>query len=260
VDHHRILVIPVVNPDGYEMALGAQQDWRKNARMVPELRPDGTMQTMFGVDINRNYSFEHITTLTKMQRQALSSRAKRANGIVGANVFDLGGGAFDGDFDPDLLTYAGPGPVSEAETLAVVGLANDLFPDGNRVTGRKCSMSWHTYGGSISNPFGHAPTPPADAAHFFNVGSDISFPTSYKYLLNGFRSEPMGYDTWGDSDDWLYTEHGVLAFTVEAFAEFERGAGDPLFYPADPLRLNMLVDRNVRGALAMAQSNDCNFT
>ena len=254
VDKHRIIIVPVVNPDGYEMALGPQRDWRKNTRKVPELTPNGNEQTLLGVDLNRNYGFEHIRALTLAQRQALSPRAQRANGLDR-----------NGAFDPDnpRLTYAGLLPFSEFETRAVRTWAGGMFPNGDQVTGRKCSMSWHTSGGEVLHPMGHTTANgirPEDRPHFLNVSTDIAAATGYINLMDGYQNQPGGYPTWGDSDDWLYKEHGVLSFTIEAFGDMERGAGDTDFFPVTAGRLDALVQRNLGGAQAMAQSADCNFT
>lgn len=254
VDKHRIIIVPAVNPDGYEMALGAQRMWRKNTRKVAELTPQGNEQTLLGVDLNRNYAFEHIRSRSAAQRQALSLRAKNANGLNATGAFDP---------DNPNLTYAGLTAFSEFETRAVRAWAGGMFPDGNRVTGRKCSMSWHTYGGEVLHPMGHTTTDgirPEDRPHFLNVSTDIAAATGYRNVMDGFQNQPGGYPTYGDSEDWLYKEHGVLSFTIEAFGAMDSGAGDTLFYPVNAGRLTALVDRNVRGALAMAQSADCNFT
>jgi len=50
VDRIEWLVIPVLNPDGYEYTWTTERFWRKNRRLPPE----GSDQ--WGVDLNRNYS------------------------------------------------------------------------------------------------------------------------------------------------------------------------------------------------------------
>lgn len=50
IDNTRIVIIPVVNPDGYLYTWSDERFWRKNRRS----NGDGT----FGVDLNRNWGFE----------------------------------------------------------------------------------------------------------------------------------------------------------------------------------------------------------
>ncbi len=50
----KIIVIPVINPDGYEMAR-AGWNWRKNARPV-KYRSPWKCPNSYGVDLNRNFS------------------------------------------------------------------------------------------------------------------------------------------------------------------------------------------------------------
>ena len=74
-----ILIIPVLNPDGYEYSRTIDRNWRKNRRD----NRDGT----YGVDLNRNYSFEW---------------GGKASSILTSS---------------DI--YSGPAPFSELETRAV---------------------------------------------------------------------------------------------------------------------------------------------
>ena len=67
VDHTRLWVVPVVNPDGYQYSWGTNRYWRKNRR-------DG-----HGVDLNRNFSVAFGGTG--------SSRNKRADDYHGAYAF-----------------------------------------------------------------------------------------------------------------------------------------------------------------------------
>jgi len=93
-----------------------------------------------------------------------------------------------------------------------------------------------------------------DRPHFLNVSTDIAAATGYVNLMDGYQNKPGGYPTYGDSDDWLYKEHGVLSFTIEAFGNMERGAGDTDFYPVTAGRRDALVQRNLVDPQAMAQS------
>lgn len=50
LDQYELVVIPIVNPDGFNITWGPDRYWRKNARRVT------TQQILAGVDLNRNWS------------------------------------------------------------------------------------------------------------------------------------------------------------------------------------------------------------
>jgi len=84
IDHTRIVIVPVMNPDGYLYTWSGERFWRKNRRN----NGDGT----FGVDLNRNWGYEW--------------------GGDGASPFS----------DDD--TYHGPSAFSEPETQVMRDLAS----------------------------------------------------------------------------------------------------------------------------------------
>ncbi|HMB71176.1 MAG TPA: M14 family zinc carboxypeptidase, partial [bacterium] len=79
VDEYEIWIAPVWNPDGYEHVFNVDNLWRKNRRVFG---PD------VGVDLNRNYSQGWF------------------NGCSGSTT-------------PSSITYKGPAPSSEAETMTL---------------------------------------------------------------------------------------------------------------------------------------------
>jgi Zinc carboxypeptidase/Bacterial TSP3 repeat len=246
VDGNEIWVIPVVNPDGYERALGEWDDmqkkkgagvnWRKNTRQVAPAQ-----KKLIGVDLNRNYGFEHISTLNAAARAALSKDAKLSNGL------DEGG-----NFNLDNETYGGTAAFTEVETQAVRGLAKNRFRNGSQVDGLKCSLSWHSWVGEVAHPYGHDMQPDLTAAErqaFKKVSDAFAQPTGYKNIYDTWKTKH--YPTYGDSDDWLFKDaNGVLALTVEAFSLAEHGPGDPGFFPATAARRDAVSQNNVKGALA----------
>ena len=86
----RIVIVPVVNPDGYIYSWTDQRFWRKNRRDI-----SGSPE--FGVDLNRNWGYEW--------------------GGEGASP------------DPADNIYHGAAPFSEPETTAMVALADQLGDD-----------------------------------------------------------------------------------------------------------------------------------
>ena len=105
-----IWIIPMINPDGVEFDIkdGDYQVWRKNRRD----NKDGT----FGVDLNRNYSYEWGT-----------------------------GGS---DTDTESEIYMGPKPFSEPETIAIRDFVDTHL-------NAKVLLTFHTYSELILYPWGH---------------------------------------------------------------------------------------------------------
>ncbi len=229
LDKREIWLIPVVNPNGYQRAVLGQVDWRKNTRRAA---PAQAIQSA-GVDPNRNYGFEHATALTPAQRAALSKDAQDTNGMT-----------LTGDFNLDSPQYPGPSPFSEVETRAVRGLAHSQFLGENprQIDGLTCSLSWHTYSGTVTHPMSHKPAVspntglnPADRPVLDSFTGALAAVTGYRDLRDGFeaqreaRGDPIdGYPVFGDSDDWLYKDGGTRAILIEAFSSAE-GSTENLF-------------------------------
>jgi hypothetical protein len=252
VDNAEIWVMPVVNPNGYERALAAQLDWRKNTRKV------FPAQNREGVDLNRNYDFEHATTLTVAQRTALDSTAQSTNGITSAGGFDI-----------DSFQYPGTGPFTEVETQAVRGLAHSQFAGRKRhqVDGLVCSLSWHTYSGTVGHPMGHKPVvpphtglTPADKSTLGSLAGDIAAGNGYKNIFDTFEQQlisngdPLnGYPVFGDSNDWLYKDGHTYSILVEGYSAAE-GMMNFSFYPLTAADRDAVSAHNIKGALAMIRS------
>lgn len=250
VDSREIWVIPVVNPNGYERAIGSQVDWRKNTRLVAN-------QTRCGIDLNRNYGFEHVTAFPPAQRAALPDVASSGVSSSGSLV-------------PDSQTFPGPQPFSEVETQAVRGLAHSQFLTRLRreVDGLGCALSWHSYGGVVGHPMSHVPQlttglQPADVVPFGDLTAAMANEAGYTDVRDGFPTLTTvdgcgygGYSVYGDSDDWLYKDGGTFAVLIEAYSRDERGtcATGPInydFYPLDAPTRDLVAEHNVRAALAM---------
>jgi hypothetical protein len=90
LNNSRIIIVPVVNPDGYVFSWSDSRFWRKNRRV-------NAGSTEFGVDLNRNWGFEW--------------------GNEGSSP------------SPGSDIYRGPEPFSEPETSAMVALADELGDD-----------------------------------------------------------------------------------------------------------------------------------
>ncbi len=249
VDNLELWFFPIVNPDGYHKALGelgggAAVTWRKNVRKAHATQTPPT----YGVDLNRNYAHEHITSLTAAERAGLIPRAKSSNGLTPA-----------GAFDPLNNTYAGT-PFSEVETQSVRDLANNGFRSGNEVDGFKCSISWHSAAGEALHPMAHNAPPPAGgyvltAEEKRSLGALTAVfakETGYADIKDTFPT--LHYPVFGDSEDWLFRGKGVLALTIEAYSAAERGGAGPWFFPETAAKRDAVATNNVNGGVAVADS------
>ena len=252
VNKCEIWIIPVVNPDGYTMAVGergsgANVNWRKNIRKVPELGPHGYQQTELnkGVDPNRNYGFEHIRTFSPEQiRDKIDSKCYTNNGL---DIF--------GEFDPATNTYAGIFAFSDVEARAVNFLANNAFYGSDEIDGFRCSLSWHTgLHGVVMYPMNHETTDGltnADREEFDTLSNAVAVATGYFNFKDEYYSKYNGYEAFGTSDDWLYKNNGILAITVEAYSreEAKDDSGRSDYFPASGEIQQQVVDNNLKGAM-----------
>ena len=138
--------------------------------------------------------------------------------------------------DPANVLYRGTGPFSEPESQAI----RDLVQNQNFIT----SLSYHSYSNLWLYPWGFTfePVPEPDLTIFRTLAdSCVAYnnyspvPGSDLYLVNG------------DTDDWLYGEHGIWAFTPEVGGRVV----DHYFFP-DTNRILPLVLENLGPNLFMA--------
>ena len=187
-----LVVLPVVNPDGYAWNLAHIDDpalrmVRKNRRPACGGRP-GIVDV--GIDINRNYDF-----------------------------------AFDHDDDgsnpdPCAEDYRGTAAFSEPETGAVRDLVGLLRPS--------VAMNWHSYGRFMNLPyavrdFGSPPPEVYDTYLGLARGIQAIVP-SFGY---GHPYDGGLYSVNGDASDWMLNASGVFAMSPELGpamdAEFDGG-------------------------------------
>jgi hypothetical protein len=240
VDNHEVWLLPVVNPNGYERARGAQADWRKNTRRVT------SGQVSLGVDLERNYAAGHASLMTQAQRAALPFGTRNANGI-----------ASGGGFDENSSQYPHTAPFSEVETQAVRGLALSSFntPLGREeIDGLGCSVSWHSFTGLVGHPMSYDPIPPdtdlspSDRAAMGALTAAFAAAAGYADHTDTFKT--THYPVFGASDDWLYKDRGTMATFVEAYSIAEGRIGDS-YYPPTAAEAGIVATNNYQGALAL---------
>jgi hypothetical protein len=188
----RVLIVPVVNVDGFDYSreslvdaqgiaayplavAGLEAYWRKNRRSpsgvtvpVAQTNPDA-----YGVDPNRNYAY-----------------------VWG----DDGGGSSGMHVDQ---TYRGDAPFSEPETRNVRKLLL-----GRHVTGL---ITNHTYGNLVLRPWGHTVKDAPDERILAPLGARLA------RAMGGYTNQKgIGlYPTTGTTDDWAYAATAALGYTFE---------------------------------------------
>ena len=171
-------IIPMVNPDGVEA------DSRKN--QAPNYGPFGHASeiTSYGVNLNRNYAYRWILYYLLPMNYHLAY-----------NLLDSG------------YNYRGEHPFSEEETQAV-----KQFVDSHDID---ISVSFHSYGEFILFPWMHTTLPTPDEDLFISIGRNISRLNDYYLHVGNNYIIPRFGGTLGTSENWLYAEHDILAYTME---------------------------------------------
>ena len=168
VDHGEIWVIPLLNPDGHQYSVISDRLWRKNRAK----NGDGT----FGVDLNRNYSYQ------------------------------WGGPGSSGDTFSE--TYRGPRAFSEPESRALRDLSvNRQFT---------ALISYHNYSQLVLFPWGYTNAPAPDKAVLAHLATTMADSILQVHNNNYTPQQSSDlYLASGDATDWLYSTSQVPAFTIE---------------------------------------------
>jgi carboxypeptidase T len=178
VDHRRIWIVFMVNPDGGEFDIrgGRYHEWRKNRQPTPG-------STAIGTDVNRNYGYKW--------------------GCCGGS-----------SANPSNSRYRGPKAFSTPEARAIRDLVRSRVVGGRqRIT---VNISFHTLGRLVLYPFGYTtePTPPdmppLDHRVFVTLARAMA-------ARNGYTPEQgsaLGI-TDGSEGSWLYGRQHIFAFVFE---------------------------------------------
>ncbi|MFH0815723.1 MAG: M14 family zinc carboxypeptidase [Methanobacteriota archaeon] len=127
--------------------------------------------------------------------------------------------------DPASQEYCGPGPFSEVETNAIRMLAErEKF---------STSVSFHSYGELVYYPWNNGQDTGSNAT-LEALASEVAERNGYT-AVEGHTT----YQTFGDSDDWLYANMSAAPVTVEI------GTG---FFPDQP-EIDGMTPGNVEAAL-----------
>lgn len=210
VDATRTIVVPVVNPDGFNLS----REWPVDLVATfgdPGYALDEGIAPAAGLGFQykrRNCRIQDGSAPGPGQCESLANR--RLGVDLNRNY-----GGYWGSFGASTLadddTYRGAGPFSEPEVQNVRELVS-----ANQVTNL---ITNHTFGNLVLRPPGIASAPePRDAKLLKSIGDAMA-------ARNGYSSGPgYGlYDASGTTEDWTYDAAGTLGYT------FEHGASQ--FHP-----------------------------
>lgn len=181
VDNVEFVIVPVVNPDGYNHTFpsnqggGGERYWRKNRR-----NNGGST----GVDTNRNWGYQW--------------------GGQGASS------------TPSSDTYRGTGPFSEPETQNIRNLVEGLagLPG---LPNLKAMIDLHTYSELVLSPWGwSSATPPrfGEISPLTSAQIDAMNSVDNQFFTGGPASTTL-YFASGTAPDWGFGSHNALSWTYE---------------------------------------------
>jgi carboxypeptidase T len=187
---------------------GYRYSWEGHRSWRKNRRPGG-MWYDWGVDLNRNYS--------------------------------VGWGGEGSDGWAGSETYRGPYAFSEPETQYVKELV-ETHPN------ILAWISYHSYSQLILYPWGYIYDPPPDEDLFRSVGSVMREKIRSVHGV-GYTLEQSCdlYIASGDSDDWGYGEHDIIAYTIEL-----RPRGAP-YFELPPEQIIPTCEENLPAALYLSQ-------
>lgn len=218
VDGREVWLIFDMNPDGgeYDIASGMYRSWRKN-------RQPNTTSPAVGTDLNRNWGYR----------------------------FGCCGGSSG---DPASETYRGLSAFSAPETQAVRD-----FVDSRVVNGRQqitVGIDFHTFSELVLWPYGYTyaavPSDMTQDDHDVLVEMGRAMAATNDYTA---QQSSQLYITDGSIPDWLYGQHGILAYTFEMYPTSMAGGG---FYPPDEV-IPRETGRNREAVMYLLGQADCPY-
>ncbi|MBC7195003.1 MAG: hypothetical protein H5U37_05040, partial [Caldisericia bacterium] len=175
VDNYKIIIIPILNPDGFEYSIYYDRMWRKNRVL--------NFDSSRGVDNNRNYGYKW--------------------------------GLSDGSSSiPSSETYRGPSPFSELENKAIRDLVYENPPSIALSYHSFSELILYPWGYTSEPPPDKVLLEKIAVEMAKTTGSpnDNDYPGPYDYYP---MQSSFLYPTSGDLTDFLYGEMGSLAYTIE---------------------------------------------
>lgn len=177
IESWNVWIVPMLNVDGNNIVWTQDNMWRKNGR--------GSGNNIFGVDLNRNYSF------------AWNS----CNGSSG---------------NTSSQTYRGASAASEPETQALMKLGSLTIPTA--------SLSYHSYSELVLYPYGCNGSLTGENALHQKIGNELAkmLPSdNNRGTYTAGTPWNLLYSVDGDSMGFMHSEFGALAFTFEVNQSFQ---------------------------------------
>ncbi len=190
LDHFEVHILPIANPDGRKLAeMGYYQRKNTNNANGGQCSTPPTAINHYGTDLNRNHTYQ------------------------------WGGSSVD----PCSAVYQGPSSASEPETQAIETYLRNIFVDQREdgedqpapLSTSGVFISLHSYGQLILWPWGYTDSAPPNAVALTQLGKRLATFNHY-YPTQSFNL----YRTTGDSDDFVYGELGIAAYTFEMGTAF----------------------------------------
>jgi murein tripeptide amidase MpaA len=218
IEHERTVIVPIVNPDGFNLTREAPLDLGNALAAVdlppaldnPDVLPitDPTYTSALLLDQSLG-GFAYKRRNCRVRDGAIPTAqdcgdpSNRTRGVdINRNYGGLWGGPGAG-VTPEDDTYRGAAPFSEPEVQNVRELVSS-----RQVT---ALITNHTFQGLVLRPPGvRAQGPPVDEDAYKALGDAMA-------AQNGYVSEPSYglYDTTGTTEDWSYPATGGFGFTFE---------------------------------------------
>jgi hypothetical protein len=213
MDSTRLIVVPVVNPDGYHQSYvgGQAVDLREVGAQIGG--SDGEAVTILGTPGNayKRKNCRPADGVTSIPQGACTALYSQGGLGVGVDLNRNYGGLWGGpgaEATPEGATYRGEGPFSEPETRNIQALVSS-----RQVT---TLISNHTFSNLVLRPPGvRAQGQPPDEPILAALGATMA-------SRNGYTNQPSYalYDTTGTTEDWSYGATGGLGYTFEIGEEF----------------------------------------
>jgi hypothetical protein len=192
----RNIVIPVVNPDGFNIS-----------REAPDFPPE-TEFGRFSYEMKRKNCWPNPDTPGPCDNNTIAGRLLGVDPNRNYGTFWGGSGA---SVDPDDDTFRGTGPFSEPETQNIREL-HATRPITNLITN-------HTFSNLVLRPPGVVDTgAPLEEPLMKDLGARMTSHNAYANIP-GYGL----YDTTGTTEDWTFWSAGSLGYTFEI--------GDTDFHP-----------------------------
>jgi hypothetical protein len=210
VTRTRTIIVPIVNPDGFNASREAGELYGNGGGHATDLDGDGEVDDVEFIAAASTHINEYRRKNCRFPAGPAAGNclAQPDQGVFGGGVdpnrnygaFWGGNGSSEIPFEQD---YRGPGPFSEPESQNVRELVS-----GRQVT---TLITNHTFSGLVLRPPGVAAQgttidEPIFKALGDSMAAENGYESQYGYQL---------YDTTGTTEDWSYNATGGLGFTYE---------------------------------------------